>query len=148
MNYIQEAEKLLRNYRNLKYSLDRIETEIAKLKWSGMPMPAKAITYDSQPGGSFHQDEMFNIAYKIQCYMEMKLSTETEIEEIDVLLRDLDQEYEHYGTILKFWYVEKKGRDEIAEELGYGVRYIYKLKDKAIRVFAVRLFGLDSLSVV
>lgn len=54
-----------------------------------------------------------------------------------------------YGEVLKMWYVDKLPKEEIAEEVKYSSRQsIYDIKNKAIRKFAIRLFGLEALKMV
>lgn len=149
MDYIREAEKYLINYRGLKYSLNSMNKEINKLKWSGSPQEISAMSLDSMPKGNPVQDDMINIIYKLKCFTDMKESTKERLDEIDLILESLDNEFGNYGKVLKLWYVERKPKEEIALELNYSERKsVYNLKDKAIRKFAIRLFGLNALAVV
>jgi hypothetical protein len=151
MNYIREAENYLKHYRDLRYSLNQIEKEITKIKWSGAPREISAMNLDGMPSGSIQQDEMINIIFKLKCYTEMKENTLKQINEIDTILNTLEKEEgcESYSKLLKLWYVDKKNKEDIAEELGYSSRQsIYTHRNKAIRKFAIRLFGIDVLKAV
>ena len=47
------------------------------------------------------------------------------------------------------WYVEKKAKEDIAEKVGYSHRQsVYEIRNKAIRKFAVALFGIVVLEAI
>jgi hypothetical protein len=47
------------------------------------------------------------------------------------------------------WYVEKKAKEDIAEKLGYSHKQsVYEIKNKAIRKFAISLFGIVALQAM
>ena len=151
MNYIEEAEKYLRHYYDLNRSLQNMIRERAKLIGRSGPKgyPSQDFTqpYTSEGSG---QDDAYNILFKIQTLTENIDKTEKKLEEVDFILDGISKEpgCGLYGDILKKWYIEKVPREEIAEEARYCERNIYKIKDKAIRKFAVNLFGLDAVSLI
>ncbi|MBP2658727.1 MAG: hypothetical protein H6Q69_1759 [Firmicutes bacterium] len=52
-------------------------------------------------------------------------------------------------TLLYMWYVEKKVKEEIAEQLGYSHKQsVYEIRNKAIIKFAVALFGIVALEAI
>jgi len=153
MNYIREAEKYLWHYRDLKYSLEQLDREISKLKWSGAPKIPSAQELDGMPHGQVYQDDMMNIAFKLQMCIEGREKTLGELNEIDQVLEDISKEKgcEDYGKVLRMWYIEKKTKEEIAEVLNYSQnsrQSIYDIRGKAIRKFAIMKFGLDALKAV
>jgi hypothetical protein len=92
-----------------------------------------------------------NQMYQLQIWQEMKARTLVEIEKVDRVLDSIsqDQGCERYKEILFMWYVEKKAKEDIAEEVGYSHRKsVYEIKNKAIKKFAVALFGIIALMAI
>ncbi|PAB61333.1 DUF1492 domain-containing protein [Anaeromicrobium sediminis] len=148
MNYIREAELYLKHYGDLKYSLNHINREITKLKWSGAPSDAKAIVIDDMPQGNKVPEDIMDIAYKLKCYIEMKKETEEKLEEVDATLDEMNEDGEQLGDVLRMWYIDRASKEEIAEELSYSRSNVYYQKDKAIKKFAIRIFGIRGLTAV
>lgn len=150
MDFIHEAEKKLWHYKDMKRSLEWQEKEISKLKWEGYPSGCSAILYDGMPKGG-NKDEAVNIAFKIKMYMDMVESTEAELKEIDKVLEEISQDKgcERYGEILRLWYIEGLPKEKIMEQIDLNsLSYIYELRDKAIRKFAVSIFGFEALKAI
>ncbi len=150
MNYIREAEKYLWHYADLYRSLNNMVKERARLIGRAGPKWYQSLDF-TQPnvtGGPGHEDA-YNLLFKIKTLTDHIQKTEQQLKEIDTVLRDISNEpgCELYGDILKKWYIEKVPREEIAREARYCQRNIYKIKDKAIRKFAINLYGLDAVSV-
>ena len=149
MNYIREAETYLRHYKDLNDSLKNIDREINRLKLEGRPDDIKAIIYDDMPKAETMQDDVINVFYKLQCFMDMRQTTANKLNSIDEILDELEENYPGYGVILKLWYVEKMSKERIAKQIGYSSKQsIYTHKNKAIRKFAIRLFGIGALKVI
>ncbi len=149
MNYIREAENVLRYYRDLYRSIEHMDREIARLIRQAGPSDIKAIVVDEQLGSGRH-DETINILFQIQQLSENRAKTESELKKVEDILDDISRQAgcEKYGIVLKKWYVEGQPRHEIAKELGYTERHLYRIKSRAIRKFAVSLFGIEALKVV
>lgn len=74
-----------------------------------------------------------------------------EIDKIEVSLQGicLDPGCGNYRDVLYRWYVEKLDKEVIATNLGYSSRQsAYDMKDKAIKKFAVALFGIAALEAI
>ncbi len=151
MNYIEEAEKYLRHYNDLYRSLRNMNKERARLIGHAGPKGYPTLDYTQPIGsGGSGQDDAYNILFKIKTLTENIKKTEQKLEEIEKVLSEISREpgSELYGDILKKWYIEKVSREEIALESQYCERNIYKLKNKAIRKFAINLFGLDAVNIL
>lgn len=152
MNYIREAEKYLYYYHDLYKSLEQINREIYRLIGKAGPHDITAVNYEQvKTNPSPGQDETINILFQIQKLLENREKTKQELEKIDELLQEISRDpgCELYGEILRKWYIEKMPKEEIAEKLGYSSRQsIYDLRAKAIRKFAVRLFGIGALEMI
>lgn len=150
MNYIQEAEKRLRHYRDLEKSLEQMDKDIARIISRSSPSELNAVAMDITGIRSGRQDEAINILFELQTLSESKLQTEEEIKDIADLLKEISQEPDcnFYGKVLYAWYVKRKSREDIAKEIGYSVRQIYNIKNAAIRKFAVRVLGIKALDAI
>lgn len=150
MNYIQEAEKRLRHYRDLEKSLEQMDKDIARITKRSGPSNLNAVAMDITGIRSGRQDEAINILYELQTLSESKMDTEEEIKEIAELLEEISQDADcgFYGKVLYSWYVKRKSREDIAKEIGYSVRQVYNIKNAAIRKFAVCILGIKALDAI
>lgn len=152
MNYIKEAENYLYHYADLYKSIENMDREISKLVRDSGPKDIKAMQYDADKvQTSCKQDEAFNTLFKIQTLTASRKETKKKLSEIEKLLKELskDEGCELYGQVLRKWYIERIPKEDIAEQIGYSSRQsIYTLKSKAIRKFAIRLFGLEALKII
>lgn len=81
----------------------------------------------------------------------MKELTAIEIGKIDDVLVAICEGSgcERYKDVLVMWYVNKLDKEDIAERLGYSHRQsVYEIKNKAIRKFAVALYGVTALKAI
>ena len=151
MNCIREAENYLRYYRELTQSIEHASRMISKLNWQGAPRDARAASVDITGIRASKPVNTLNQIYQLQKWQEMKERTIEEIEKIEEELQGicLDPGCERYRDVLYMWYVEKLDKDEIAERLGYSSRQsVYDMRNKAIRKFAVALFGVVALETI
>jgi hypothetical protein len=149
LDYIKEAEKYLYNYRELRGSLNSMRSEIARLVARGGPRELTALSVDSvgAGGGSGAYDETANMLFRIGTLKQNIAETKEKLREIDIILDEISQGegQELYGKILRAWYVEKMPKEFIAEEMGCGIQWVYELRGRAIRKFAVRVLGIGAL---
>ncbi|MEN6567174.1 MAG: hypothetical protein ABFC57_12840 [Veillonellales bacterium] len=94
-----------------------------------------------------------NQIYQLQKWQEMRERTMVEIEKIESSLAGIcaDPGCERYRDVLYMWYVEKIDKEEIAVAIGYSEssrKSIYEIKNKAIKKFAVALFGIEALEAI
>jgi hypothetical protein len=155
VNYIDEAEKYLRHYQDMYRSISNMTRERARIIGRAFPkgypeMDLSGLPAGGGSGGSSGGDDTYNALFRIKVLTESIDETEKKLDDIKALLEDISQDEgcELYGDILFKWYVERLSREQIAEDSRYSERNIYRIKDKAIRKFAVNLFGLDGLRVV
>nr|DAM13526.1 MAG TPA: Protein of unknown function (DUF1492) [Caudoviricetes sp.] len=150
MNYIKEARHYLKYYGDMYRSLENMDKEISRLIRKTGPKEISAIAYSSEKvSGGAGQDEAINILFKLQKLINSREETSKKLKEIDDLLDDLEKGYKYYGQVLRKWHIERTPKEKIAEEIGYSSRTsIYTLEAKAIRKFAVRLFGIDALKAI
>jgi hypothetical protein len=97
--------------------------------------------------------DTLNQIYQLQKWQEMKELTLIEMEKVDDALAVIchDSGCERYKDVLVMWYVAKLDKEDIAREIGYSEtsrKSIYEIKSKAIRKFAVALFGVTALKAI
>lgn len=153
MNYIKEAEKHLRYYKDLDRSIVNMDRQIGRLVSKAGPKSLTAIVLDDVKVQSSAHDETINIIYEIQLLTANKAKTQEELDKIDRILDEISQEHgcELYGKVLRKWYIEQKSKEVILEELHYSEnsrRSVYNIKNEAIRKFAVTLFGIEALKAI
>lgn len=151
MNCIREAENYLRYYRELHQSIEHADYMISKLKWQTAPKGMSAVSMDVTGVRAGKPCNTLNQMYQLQMWQEMKQRTLVEIEKIDKVLESISQESgcERYKDILFMWYVEKKCKENIADEVGYSHRQsVYEIRNKAIKKFSVALFGVVALVAI
>lgn len=153
MNCIREAENYLRYYRELNQSIEHANLMISKLKWQGTPKDAGAACTDITGIRASKPVNTLNQVYQLQKWQEMKDRTLEEIDKIEESLQGICQDpgCERYRDVLYMWYVEKLDKDEIAVAVGYSEtsrKSIYEIKNKAIKKFAVALFGIEALEAI
>ena len=159
MNYIEEAEKYLRNYRHLRGSVDTMRRERERLIGKARPRGEEnmAIALDAVgggrggKGGGGEYDEAINLIWRIQGLTESIAETEEKLKEIDVLLEEISEGdgCEFYGMVLRAWYIDSVAKEDIAAEIGYESRTsIYTIRNRAIRKFAVRVLGIRALEAI
>lgn len=151
MNYIKEAESYLWYYHDLYRSIENIDRQIARLIAKASPKMISAIRFDETGVKAGHYDDTLNVLFEIQKLTEAKAETQAALAEVEKILEEISQEpgCELYGQVLRKWYIEKVPKEDIASEIGYSSRRsVYEIKNRAIRKFAVRLFGIEALKAV
>ncbi len=148
MDYIREAENILWYYNNIYNSLQNIEKQITRLKYQNAPREISATNYDQPRVSGGGRDSTENIMYQIQVLTNCRDESLLKLDEADKALQEISQEpgCENYGVLLRLFYIEKLPKDVIAARVGYSQRKdVYRLRDRAIRKFAVNYFGIRAI---
>lgn len=151
MNYIREAENRLWYYRDLHQSIEQISQRISKLIDRSSPSDLSAMALDNSGVHSQRVDNTLNLLFEIQKLTELRRETQEALGEIDGILAGFDNQGDcrFYGTVLRKWYIERVPKEDIAREIGYSSKQsVYNIKSRAIRKFAVMLFGIEALKIV
>ena len=132
----------LREYRPLQESLTNIPQEIAAIDLD-MQM-VKGVSFDKIPvegGASRHEDRLISGIDRKQRLSENLNVAKMRVERIERGLRVLSDTEQ---LILRRFYIQREGRyvERLCEELGYEERNIYKIKDSALKKFALSMFGI------
>lgn len=83
--------------------------------------------------------------------VDARRDTLNELDEIEKILEDIssEEDCELYGRVLKMWYIKKVPKEKIAEELSYSSRQsVYDIKNRALRKFTIRWFGVYALKTM
>lgn len=151
MNYIKEAENILWHYNDLYKSLENNDKQFAKIISRTGPSDLSAVALDLTGIHSSKTDEAYNVLFELNKLRECKENTAAELSKIDDLLQNISNEKgcELFGAVLRKWYIEKMPKEDIAGETGYSSKQsIYDLRAKAIRKFAVQMFGIEALRAI
>jgi hypothetical protein len=151
MNYIREAENVLWYYRDLYQSIELLTKRIGKLISNAGPSDISAMVLDDTGIRSKKVDDALNVLFEIQKLTELRKETQEAIADVDKILNGFENEADckYYGIVLRKWYIERVPKEDIAREIGYSSKQtIYDIKNRAIRKFAVMLYGIDALKVV
>lgn len=144
MDYIREAIEYLKSYKDMLISLDNLQEEIRELN---AEIPGdKAITMNDMPHGSgpsLPDDAIINKLCRLQKAKEEYAFTKKKLEKMDKIIKGLSKgEDEYYEKVLRMWYIDDIDVGQIAKELNYTERHIYRIKGIALRKFAIQLHGV------
>lgn len=144
INYFDEAEKILRSRSALEQALKNLERR--KERVIAKSAPAELPTIDFSKGYTSRQivnDALSECLELAEVMREISFTRET-LSEIDDVINQLSPED---ITILRLWYIERKPKEAIAEELNYSsTTTIYDMRNKAVSRFALLYFGAGALS--
>lgn len=151
MDCIREAENYLLYYRELRKSILHADRMIGQLMHQTAPRVLGAVAMELTGVRAQRPHDTLNQIYQLQKWQEMKELTAIEIGKIDDVLVAICEGSgcERYKDVLVMWYVNKLDKEDIAERLGYSHRQsVYEIKNKAIRKFAVALYGVTALKAI
>lgn len=151
MNYIREAETVLWHYNDLYKSLTNLDRQISKLVRRSGPSELNAISIEPTGVHGSRNDNTYNLLFELKTLTESREQTVKELSVVNELLDNIsaEQNCELYGQVLRKWYIEKIPKDDIAHEIGYATkRSVYDIKNKAIKKFAVQLFGIEAMKAI
>lgn len=141
MNFKEEAAENLKEYNSLKSSLRRLENKIERLVMSG-PKDITAMTYDEVISGGSNLDDMVNIVYEIQVYMQALERTKLAIQDIDSALDYIEAIKPEYKAVLVEHFVNRLDVPEIAEKIKYSTGHVYRFRNEGLRLFAIQFLGI------
>lgn len=142
INYFDAAENTLRSRSMLEKALKNLMRRQERIMRhnapSGYPSLDTSKPYTSTKSVNDALTDCIEIA---EVAREIN-HTKDKIDEIDSVLQQLDPQD---AELLRLWYIERKSKEEIAEQANYASRTsIYDLRNKAVAGFAVLYFGADA----
>lgn len=151
MNYIKECEEILKNHRKLENSLANLKNRKNYLILKGVPKDIIGIDY-SKPAiqhMDYSENTINQVIEMIEINRQIKEIKE-EMKLVENIFKDIKEEEQELERFLKLKYIteNKKSMAEIAGEMGYSKesrKTIYNIKEKALKEFAIRYFGVIAL---
>ena len=143
MNYFKAAEQVLSSVPTLKKALENLERRKAQLTESGTPQEVGAIDYSKPFTNSHYVNDTLNELLGLSECTRNISETKRELDYIDSVLSQLTEENK---KIISLWYIEKRSKQEIMEELYIeSLTTVYNLRNKAVAEFALLYFGASAL---
>lgn len=146
MNYIRETVEYLKNYNNLDKARLNLKDEIIELHQDLKSV--KGITYSDMPHGSGEgslDDELINKMFRLSVAKELYKSTLTTLKRMDKTLERFNETNPLFSKILKLYFIDCWKEEEIMKEMNYSDRHLRRMKQQALRCFAIQLFGIKVL---
>lgn len=151
MNYLKEAEDIIKNCGKLQDSLQNLKNRKTHLLLKTQPKEASGIDY-SKPNiqkQSYSNDTLSQLCEIAQVNEQIK-ETEAEIKIVKDILKQIKKENETLEKFLRIRYIEnpKDNLKLISRKLGYSEdsnHTIYDIKNNALREFAIRYFGVRAI---
>ena len=142
MNCLKEAEYKLRDYNAKKNSITATAEQIFMLEAESTCV--RSATTDGTPvqdGGNRREDAMLN---NIAARMELKAAHDSAEAWMSVVYGALDVLTDDERRILDRFYINRqKGHAErLMEEMNLEKAQVYRVKDAALRKFALALYGV------
>lgn len=142
MNCLKEAEEKLRDYNARKNGLQAATEEIARLQAKSTCIRSARTDGTPSRGGGNRREDALADNISTRCELERaRGDNETWLRIVENALRTLDDEER---MILDRFYINRhRGHAErLAEELCVEKAQVYRKKDKALRHFALALYGV------
>ncbi len=146
MDYIKEAENYLKHYASLRKSVSHARYMIDKLMMKSCPGEVSAVNNDITGVSAQHPVNTLQEMYELQQWQKIVTDNEHEIKHISDTLESLEDKEK---LILEMWYVNKMQAIDIMNEFEYDERRsVYNLKSKALKSFAINLFGIKVFNAI
>jgi hypothetical protein len=145
--WIRDAEQILWHVGDLRQSVENMDKQIVILVARAGPRELGAVDLEAAIG-SGKQDETINIIYEIKQLTDNRDLTIAFLAKVEDVLEAIDAEEScrEYVPVLRAWYFDRTTKERIAENVGYSHRNsIYEIRRRALRKFAIKMFGLGAL---
>lgn len=143
INYFKAAERTLSERGNLERALDNLSRRREAAASRGM-IQGGAGTAAYASGGRTNND-LADLLELAELDREIA-ATRSVIDEIDRVLDQLDKAD---AALLRAWYIDRKSKDTIAEELSYSSKTsIYDFRNRAVAAFAILYYGAGALASI
>lgn len=138
MNYYKETEQLLSNVVSFRTALKNLQDR----KKNTLNIAMTEISYKKSSDTS---KQLSHVLASSELEREI-LHTQNTLNCIDKVLKQLKSEEK---KLLSLWYIEKKSKEFILQELDIeSLTTLYKLRNKAVGNFAMLYFGSISISSI
>ena len=146
INYVNEAEKILKSRGTLTTALINLERRRDRIIENKAPAEYSSIDFTTPYTSVKNVNDALSDCLSIaEVVREIEVTRET-IQEIDIVLSQLEPEE---NNILRLWYIERKPKEKISVEMNYSsATSVYDLRNKAVSHFALLYFGAGALASV
>lgn len=146
MDYVREAVEILKNYDRLEVALANLKDEIIEIRIDLKNI--KSVTNSDMPrggNGSLPGDDIINKMYRQQKAEEEYRETRKVLKRMNKTFETFEKYHKEYAKILRGFYINQYKVEQLAKDFNYTERYIWTIKNKAIRAFAIELFGIKAV---
>ncbi len=137
MKSYEEAVEELKSYRKLYYMILRKKQRLAELKKRFLAIKVQDFKERVQ-GGDIENDWKTRLLSDID---ELECEIANDITSVEKLARRIEQKIDAlnfpYNEVLARYYIRFETLDKIANELNYDLRYVKRLKGKAINLYKI-----------
>ena len=143
MNYFKAAEQVLGSIPTLKKALENLQKREQRLIEQGKPREPGAIDYNKPFTDSHYVSDTLNELLELSECSKNIAETQHKLAELENIIDQLNEEYK---KVVVLWYVEKRSKEAIMEELYVeSLTTVYNLRNKAVAEFALLYYGASAL---
>jgi len=143
MNYFKAAEQVLGSIPTLKRALENLQKREQRLIEQGKPREPGAIDYNKPFTDSHYVSDTLNELLELSECSKNIAETQRKLAELENIIDQLNEEYK---KVVVLWYVEKRSKEAIMEELYVeSLTTVYNLRNKAVAEFALLYYGASAL---
>ncbi len=143
MNYFKAAEQVLGSIPTLKKALENLQKREQRLIEQGKPREPGAIDYNKPFTDSHYVSDTLNELLELSECSKNIAETQRKLAELENIIDQLNEEYK---KVVVLWYVEKRSKEAIMEELYVeSLTTVYNLRNKAVAEFALLYYGASAL---
>jgi len=143
MNYFKAAEQVLGSIPTLKKALENLQKREQRLIEQGKPREHGAIDYNKPFTDSHYVSDTLNELLELSECSKNIAETQRKLAELENIIDQLNEEYK---KVVVLWYVEKRSKEAIMEELYVeSLTTVYNLRNKAVAEFALLYYGASAL---
>lgn len=143
MNYFKAAEQVLGSIPTLKKALENLQKREQRLIEQGKPREPGAIDYNKPFTDSHYVSDTLNELLELSECSKNIAETQRKLAEVENIIDQLNEEYK---KVVVLWYVEKRSKEAIMEELYVeSLTTVYNLRNRAVAEFALLYYGASAL---
>lgn len=143
MNYFKAAEQVLGSIPTLKKALENLQKREQRLIEQGKPREPGAIDYNKPFTDSHYVSDTLNELLELSECSKNIAETQRKLAELENIIDQLNEEYK---KVVVLWYVEKRSKEAIMEELYVeSLTTVYNLRNRAVADFALLYYGASAL---
>ena len=143
VNYFKAAEQVLGSIPTLKKALENLQKREQRLIEQGKPREPGAIDYNKPFTDSHYVSDTLNELLELSECSKNIAETQRKLAELENIINQLNEEYK---KVVVLWYVEKRSKEAIMEELYVeSLTTVYNLRNRAVADFALLYYGASAL---